>query len=353
MLNLYGVVIKIHYICAENEQVGQLGNRKSCQMSFEALFNVQVKCHIMNRIVLSAALLTATVFAQAQNYTLDGVEHETVTVPVTVSNFNGQTLSVAPKGKNKAITLIRTKFSTPLDDYNALARPELKIGNIIGHPTLGWDDTDYRIPDIVPEVYDGEWILNDVFYDGDYPVATYGRAPETKPLPWGQSEKDISRRGRDPHLMMLVDPSKEVKKVYNTSSMTFPPKNRASELDRQSVNWAVVKDGILYFSISGLMGFDNGQNAYVVAVDTSTDKTLWVSKPNTCNSDNFLVIDNSIVCGFGDSGKPDFINVLNRFTGVQKQQLWVASAPCWLAIGSDGRLYVSLYDKHVAFKIAR
>ena len=307
----------------------------------------------MNRIVLSAALLTATVFAQAQNYTLDGVEHETVTVPVTVSNFNGQTLSVAPKGKNKTITLIRTKFSTPLDDYNALARPELKIGDIIGHPTLRWDDTDYRIPDIVPEVYDGEWILNDVFYDGDYPVATYGRAPETKPLPWGQSEKDISRRGRDPHLMMLVDPSKEVKKVYNTSSMTFPPKNRASELDRQSVNWAVVKDGILYFSISGLMGFDNGQNAYVVAVDTSTDKTLWVSKPNTCNSDNFLVIDNSIVCGFGDSGKPDFINVLNRFTGVQKQQLWVANAPHWLAIGSDGRLYVSLYDKHVAFKIAR
>ena len=89
------------------------------------------------------------------------------------------------------------------------------------------------------------------------------------------------------------------------------------------------------------------------AVDTSTDKTLWVSKPNTCNTNNFLILDNSIICGFGDSGKPDFINVLNRFTGVQKQQLWVANAPNWLAIGSDGRLYVSLYDKHVAFKITR
>ena len=312
-----------------------------------------LKYHIMKRIVLSAVLLTAAFFAQAQKYTLDGVEHETEIVPVVVSNFNGQTLSVAPKGKNKTVTLIRTQFSTPLDDYTALALPELKIGNIIGHPTLGWDDTDYRIPDIVPEFYNDEWVLNDVFYDGDYPVAIYGRAPKTELLPWGQSEKDISRRGRDPHLIMLVDPSKEVKKVYNTSSMTFPPKNRASDIDRQSVNWAVVKDGILYFSISGLMGFDKGQNAYVVAIDISTDKTLWVSKPNTCNSDNFLVIDNSIVCGFGDSGKPDFINVLNRFTGVQKQQLWVANAPHWLALGSDGRLYVSLYDKHVAFKVSR
>ena len=244
----------------------------------------------MNRFVFSTMLLAATVLAHAQNYTLNGIEHETEVIPVVVTNFNGQTLSTAPAGKSKTITLIRTKYSKSLDDYNSLALPELKIGNIIGHPTLGWDDTDYRIPDIVPELYSNEWVLNDVFYDGDYPVATYGRAPKTEPLPWGESEKDISRRGRDPHLIMLVDPSKEVKKVYNTSSMTFPPKNRAAEIDRQSVNWAVVKDGVLYFSISGLSGFDNGQNAYIVAIDTSTDKTLWVSKPNTCNSDNFLVI---------------------------------------------------------------
>ncbi len=315
--------------------------------------SVNLKFHAMNRFVLSAVLLAATVFSYAQNNNLDDVMYKTEVVPVKVSNFNGQTLPAAPKGKNKTITLIRTSFSTPLNDYNALARPELKLGNIIGHPTLGWDDTDYSIPDIVPEFYGDGCVLNDVFYDGDYPVAIYGRKPKTEPFSWGESEKDISRRGRYPHLIMLLDPAREVKKVYDTSSMAFPPKNRGADIDRQSVDWAVVKDGILYFSISGLMGFDKGQNAYVVAVDISTDKTLWVSKPNTCNTNNFLILDNSIICGFGDSGKPDFINVLNRFTGVQKQQLWVANAPSWLAIGSDGRLYVSLYDKHVAFKITR
>ena len=307
----------------------------------------------MNRLVLSAALLTATVFAQAQTYTLNGVEHKTTIAAVAVSNFNGQTLSAAPAGKSRTISLSNPSVAKALDDYNALALPELKLGNIIGHPTLGWDDTDYRIPDIVPEVYDNQWILNDVFYDGDYPVAIYGRAPKTELLPWGESEKDISRRGRDPHLIMLVDPSKEVKKVYNTSAMTFPPKNRATDLDRQSVDWAVVKDGILYFSISGLMGFDNGQNAYLVAIDIATDKTLWVSKPNTCNSKNFLIIDNSIVCGFGDSNAPDYVNVLNRFTGVQKQHVWVSSAPNWFALGSDGKLYVSIYNKHLSFKVNR
>ena len=281
----------------------------------------------MNRLVLSAVLLTATIFAQAQNYILDGVEHETVIAPIVVSNFNGQTLSAAPAGKGRTITLVKTSFSKSLDDYTALALPELKLGNIIGHPTLGWDDTDYRIPDIVPEVYSNGWILNDVFYDGDYPVATYGRAPSTELLP--------------------------LKKVYNTSSMTFPPNNRGADIDRQSVTWAVVKDGILYFSIGGLDGFDNGLNAYIVAVDTNTDKTLWLSKPNTCNSENFLIIDNSIVCGYGGTGVTDYVNVLNRFTGVQKQHLWVATAPYWFALGSDGKLYVSLYDKHISFKVNR
>ena len=311
------------------------------------------KLYIMNRFVLSAALLTATIFAQAQNYTLNGVEHQTEIVPVVVTNFNGQTLAAAPAGKSKTITLAKTSFSKDLDDYKSLALPELKLGNIIGHPTLGWDDTDYSIPDIVPEIYDGEWVLNDVFYDGDYPVATYGRAPKTELLPWGESEKDISRRGRDPHLIMLVDPSRDVKKVYNTSSMTFPPKNRRADIDRQSVNWAVVKDGILYFSIGGLTGFDNGQNEYIVAINTATDKTLWVSKPKTCNSQNFLIIDNSIVCGYGGTGVTDYVNVLNRFTGVQKLHLWVPTAPNWFALGSDGRLYVSLYDKHISYKVNR
>ncbi len=308
---------------------------------------------MMKRLVLSTALLTAAGFAQAQNYTLNGVEHQSVIAPVNVSNFNGQTLKVAPAGKGKTITLMKTPFSKPLDNYTTLALPELKLGNIIGHPTLGWDDTDYSIPDIVPEIYSDEWVLNDVFYDGDYPVATYGRAPKTEPLPWGQSEKDISRRGRDPHLIMLVDPTKDVKKVYNTANMTFPPKNRASDIDRQSVNWAVVKDGILYFSICGLEGFDQGQNAYIVAIDTATDKTLWVSKPKTCNSDNFMVIDNSIVCGYGGTDVTDYVNVLNRFTGVQKQHIWVPKAPNWFALSNDGKLYVALYDRHIAFKVLR
>ena len=53
---------------------------------FEHLLNNK-KIHVMDKIILYAVLLTATVCAQAQNYTLNGVEYQTETVPVVVSNF--------------------------------------------------------------------------------------------------------------------------------------------------------------------------------------------------------------------------------------------------------------------------
>ena len=269
---------------------------------------------------------------------------------IEVPDFNGKTLAKAPVGKGRTLQLARTKFSTPLADYNSLAQPSLKLGNIIGHPTLGWDDKDFKIPEGVPAVYDGKWALNDVFSDGDFPVAIYGRTPSEEPLPWGESEKDISCRGRDPHLIMLLDPSKEVKKVYNTRNITVTPKDK----QYQRVEWAVVKDGVLYFSECTVTAPDkNSQGNYLVAVDINTDKTLWMSKPRTVNSSNFLIVDNSIICGLGGSGITDYIYVLNRYTGVKTHEYWIPSAARWFAVGEDKNLYVTIYDKHISFKIMR
>jgi len=298
---------------------------------------------MMKKSVILISLLFLALVAGAQDF-------QTEVVLVDAPDFNGKTLAKAPAGKSQTLQLVRTKFSKPLDDYTTLALPSLKLGNIIGHPTLGWDDTDFKVPEGVPAVYDDKWALNDVFTDGDFPVAIYGRMPSEKPLPWGKSEKDISCRGRDPHLIMLLDPSKEVKKVYNTRNLTITPKDNLSE----SIDWAVVKDGVLYFSESTVTAPDkNSQGNYLVAVDIKTDKTLWMSKPRMVNSSNFLIVGNSIICGLGGSGIPDYIYVLNRYTGVKTREYWIPTAASWFAIGKDQNLYVTLYDKHVAFKMTK
>jgi hypothetical protein len=297
----------------------------------------------MKKSVILTTLLCLALVAGAQDF-------QTEIKLINVPDFNGKTLAKAPAGKSQTLQLARTKFSKPMESYTTLALPSLRLGNIIGHPTLGWDDTDFKIPEGVPAVYDGKWALNDVFTDGDFPVAIYGRTPSDKPLPWGESEQDISCRGRDPHLIMLLDPSKEVKKVYNTRNITITPKDSLF----QRVEWAVVKDGVLYFSECASTAPDkNSQGYYIVAVDINTDETLWISKPRTVNSSNFLIVDNSIICGVGGSGIPDYIYVLNRYTGVKTREYWIPTAASWFAIGEDKTLYVTLYDKHVAFKIIK
>ena len=297
----------------------------------------------MKKSVILTTFLFLALAAGAQDF-------QTEIQLIDVPSFDGKTLAKAPAGKSRTLQLARTKFSQPMENYTTLALPSLRLGNIIGHPTLGWDDTDFRIPEGVPAVYDGKWALNDVFTDGDFPVAIYGRTPSDKPLPWGETEQDISCRGRDPHLIMLLDPSREVKKVYNTRNLTITPKDSLF----QRVEWAVVKDGVLYFSECALTAPDkDSQGYYLVAVDINTDETLWISKPRTVTSSNFLIVDNSIICGLGGSGIPDYIYVLNRYTGVKTREYWIPTAASWFAIGEDNTLYATLYDKHVAFKIVK
>ena len=297
----------------------------------------------MKKTLFLIPFLTLALIARAQDF-------QTEIALVEALDFNGATLAKAPAGKSATLQLARTKFSAPLDDYTSLALPTLKLGNIIGHPTLGWDDTDFRIPEGVPAVYEDKWALNDVFTDGDFPVAIYGRIPSEKPFPWGKSEKDLSCRGRDPHLIMLLDPMREVKRVYNVRNLSITPKDSLFE----DIQWAVVKDGVLYFSLSTVTAPDkDAQGNYLVAVDINTDKTLWMSKPRMINSSNFLIVGNSIICGLGGSGIPDYIYVLNRYTGVKTREYWIPTAATWFAIGEDNTLSATLYDKHVAFKITK
>ena len=116
----------------------------------------------------------------------------------------------------------------------------------------------------------------------------------------------------------------------------------------------MVKDGVLYFSESTITAPDkDSQGNYLVAVDINTDKTLWISKPRTVNSSNFLIVDNSIICGLGGSGITDYIYVLNRYTGVKTREYWIPTAATWFALGDDNMLYATLYDKHIALKIMK
>ena len=122
----------------------------------------------------------------------------------------------------------------------------------------------------------------------------------------------------------------------------------------QAVRWADLEDGVLYVSHFHRTYAEEsgGMNGFVTAIDPSSTELLWRSDPLVCNSENFLVVDGAIVCGYGFSYEDDYVYLIDRATGETCSRLAVDSAPDYLA-ALDGNVYVRCYNGTVVAEISR
>lgn len=120
----------------------------------------------------------------------------------------------------------------------------------------------------------------------------------------------------------------------------------------ENIHWVTCSDGILYLSIYHNTYAESApHNGYIMAIDPEDDfKVLWKTEPLTCNTDNFLVTDDALICGYGFTAEDDFVYVLDRQTGKRVQSLKVKTGPDWFNI-KDGQLYVYCYDTNYVFDI--
>ncbi len=116
--------------------------------------------------------------------------------------------------------------------------------------------------------------------------------------------------------------------------------------------WAARKDGVLYVSTfhRGYAKDSGGANGYISAHDSTTGKLLWRSPALVCNSQNFLLHGDFIICGYGFTAEPDFIYVLDRKTGKVGSRVKVKSSPEYFALKNDV-LHVRCYDTNYQFKV--
>lgn len=120
------------------------------------------------------------------------------------------------------------------------------------------------------------------------------------------------------------------------------------------VNWAQEADGVLYVSLihkgdSGYAKAAAGMTGYMAAFDTRSRAPLWHSAPLVANADNFVLIGDYIVSGYGFSAEPDFLFVLRRDTGAPVARVPIRSGPDYI-IEKDGKLFVRTYDTNYVFE---
>ena len=120
----------------------------------------------------------------------------------------------------------------------------------------------------------------------------------------------------------------------------------------EAIHWAVIKDDILYVSTyHNTYASSASQNGYITALDIKENfQVLWRSEPLVCNSHNFVVTDDAIICGYGFTNEPDYVYVLNREDGVKVGTYKVKTGPDWLFL-KDDKLYVRCYDTNYVFSV--
>ena len=94
-----------------------------------------------------------------------------------------------------------------------------------------------------------------------------------------------------------------------------------------------------------------GLNAYLNAVDLKTRKLRWRSPALVANAGNFVLLNETIVSGYGFTSEPDYMYAIDRATGRVKGRLLLPSAPERIA-RHGGVLTVDTYDHRLTIRVA-
>ena len=114
-------------------------------------------------------------------------------------------------------------------------------------------------------------------------------------------------------------------------------------------NNACLRDGIFY-GASVTNGYAQPDTCFMFAYDLENNKLLWRSADQTCNSMNFIVKDNVIICGYGFTSEDDYLYQLNLHTGEVLSRLKLKKQPD-LLVYQDNTLYVHTYSYNYTIAI--
>jgi hypothetical protein len=193
-----------------------------------------------------------------------------------------------------------------------------------------------NLPDVI-DIYWKDLIITKAFYDDSYIYCTYG-----SDFPEG-------------YILNIYEvDSFQMVFSLDFSSYRYSPKYIEKDYDfiQQKINWAALKDNILYISHSHSTYAEssNNMNAYITAIDLSDMSILWRTNALISNSNNFLMMDDVIICGYGFTAEPDYLYQVDRYTGEVLDRILLNTAPSFI-IKKDNSLFVRTYNDDYEFEI--
>ena len=117
------------------------------------------------------------------------------------------------------------------------------------------------------------------------------------------------------------------------------------------IPYAQIYDGVLYAEIAHrTYSEDQPYTGFIVAVEVETGKLLWRSEMLVANGRNFVVGEDSIICGYGFTAEDDYLYILSRYSGAVLEKRKLKTGPDYF-IPVDDSLYVLTYDTAYQYQI--
>lgn len=199
-------------------------------------------------------------------------------------------------------------------------------------------NTTGNLPDEIAQQWDN-LITTSTFYDDSYIYCTYG--------------SDFS----EGYILNIYDKNSFVL-IYTLdfSNYRYTPEYISEDFDyiQQRINWATIKDDILYIAHSHntYAKSSNQMNAYLTAIDLTDMSILWRTEPLVSNARNFQLINDVIISGYGFTDEPDFLYQIDTSSGKIIDKIPLKSAAEYI-IQKDNVLYVRTYNMNYEFEITQ
>ena len=124
-----------------------------------------------------------------------------------------------------------------------------------------------------------------------------------------------------------------------------------NEFTTPYIRYAKAYDDVLYIEIGhSTYAEDQPYTSFIIAVDLFSGDLLWRSDMQVANGNNFIVGEDTIICGYGFTAEPDYIYVLSRKSGAVLDKIKVNSSPDYF-IPEDDSLYVLCYNTAYEFNV--
>jgi outer membrane protein assembly factor BamB len=143
--------------------------------------------------------------------------------------------------------------------------------------------------------------------------------------------------------------------TFDLKNYAWPP--RIAPGEREFVYEQVVyanhaEDGKLYVETAHQTYAKSsyGRNGYLQAIDPKRGKLLWRSPAQVANAYNFVLLNDTVVTGYGYTAEPDYLYAVDRATGKVKGRVLLPSAA--IRIARHGTtLTVDTYDHRVVVRV--